>query len=639
MKAGAFALAASALLGTVVAGSSHNRRHAHEAFHLRNALEAREPTCTCVSTVTVYVPEATSTQLSTVVVSPTAASNTSTPSLPTSSAPATVPTPSTTTFTSTGVYTIPASTITLTSTATVPVATSTVCSPGVQTIGGVTTVVPSATTVTLPYATVETTGSATTSTIYTTTYVCPTSGTYTIAPVTTTLNQTSTVTYPVPTTYTPGTYTQSATTVTITTTSDVFVCPFATPSPNTTYSSSIPTSTPAPVNITTPVSSAASSYIPSPSVNSTSSAIPTSSYVPSSSSASPSSSSAWSTSSSWSSSASPSSSPASSSWSSSASSSWSSSASPSSSAASWSSSASSSSTPTSSGSASGTSGWGISASGSWSASASGSISANGNLWAMAYSPYTSSGGCKDSGAVASDIAAIAGKGFKAVRIYSTDCSGLENVGNAAKANGMKIILGIFISSSGISGAESQVTDILNWAQWDLVEMIVIGNEAIFNGYCSGSDLANFISSCKSKFSGAGYTGPCTTTEPLNTLQENTGSLCGVIDVVASNLHPFFNSGIAADMAGAFVAAQLKLVEVACPGKDAYNLETGWPSSGSGSNGQAIPGTSEQSTAIQQITQAAGSKSVMFSWENDEWKQPGEFGVERNWGCGNVFGGN
>ena len=84
---------------------------------------------------------------------------------------------------------------------------------------------------------------------------------------------------------------------------------------------------------------------------------------------------------------------------------------------------------------------------------------------MTYSPYTSSGDCKDAGSVASDIAAIKAKGFTTVRVYSTDCSTLENVGTAARDNGLKMIIGVFISSTGISGASGQVSDIVAWAQW------------------------------------------------------------------------------------------------------------------------------------------------------------------------------
>ena len=269
--------------------------------------------------------------------------------------------------------------------------------------------------------------------------------------------------------------------------------------------------------------------------------------------------------------------------------------------------------------------------------ASSPITNTGSHWCMTYSPYTSSGGCKSASAITSDVADIATKGFSSIRLYSTDCSGLSAVSSAASAHGLNLVLGIYISDSGISAAEPQIQEIVSWAngQWSAVEMIVVGNEAVFNNFCTAEALATFVASAKSAFQAAGYTGPVTTTETIETLTENKATLCPVMDVAAANIHPFFNGHVAASQAGQFVASQLQLLEQVCPGKEAYNLETGWPSQGE-ANGAAIPGTWEQEAAVMGIKQAAGGKSAFFSFENDLWKEEGEFGVERSWGCSKLF---
>lgn len=257
---------------------------------------------------------------------------------------------------------------------------------------------------------------------------------------------------------------------------------------------------------------------------------------------------------------------------------------------------------------------------------------------MTYSPYTASGDCKSGSAVSSDVASIAAKGFSSIRLYSTDCSGLEHVGSAASSHGLKLILGIFISDAGISEAESQVDEITSWASgnWQNIEMIVVGNEAVFNGYCSASELAAFITECKSAFSAAGYTGPVTTTEPINILQEEARTLCPVLDAAAANIHPFFNADVSAPNAGLFVAKELALLESICPGLQAYNLETGWPSAGD-TNGEACPGKEEQAVAIKSIQEHVGGKCVFFSFEDDLWKAGGQFAIEQSWGCSQLFG--
>jgi exo-beta-1,3-glucanase (GH17 family) len=233
-------------------------------------------------------------------------------------------------------------------------------------------------------------------------------------------------------------------------------------------------------------------------------------------------------------------------------------------------------------------------------------------WSITYSPYTSAGNCKSAGEVEIDIADISQKGFLSVRVYSTDCSGLQNVGAACEKHGLKMIIGVFIDAKGISAASQQVTDIITWNKWHLVELIVIGNEAIFNGHCSAQDLHAFIVSSKGKFKSAGYSGPCTTTETLNILQQYGNILCDAIDVIGCNVYAFFNSGIDAAGAGKFVGDQYELVKGICPGKEAYILETGWPSAGT-CNGAACPGINEQKKAIAGTIAAVGKHAVLFSY--------------------------
>ncbi|KAL8898945.1 MAG: hypothetical protein Q9192_001821 [Flavoplaca navasiana] len=264
---------------------------------------------------------------------------------------------------------------------------------------------------------------------------------------------------------------------------------------------------------------------------------------------------------------------------------------------------------------------------------------SGSHWAMTYSPYTPSGNCKASSDVASDVASIAAKGFSSIRLYSTDCSGLTNVATAAQSHNLNLILGVYIPASGISAARPQIDEIVTWAanngHWKGVEMIVVGNEAVFNNFASATELASFVSEARSAFKSGGYDGPVTLTETVDILTKYADVLCPASDIAAANIHPFFNGQVTASGAGAFVASQLELLAETCPGKEVYNLETGWPSKGS-KNGDAIPGSWEQRIAVEGIRKMAGGKSTFFSFVDDEWKEEGEWGVERSWGCGQLF---
>ncbi|KAI0842048.1 glycoside hydrolase family 17 protein [Hypoxylon sp. FL0890] len=248
----------------------------------------------------------------------------------------------------------------------------------------------------------------------------------------------------------------------------------------------------------------------------------------------------------------------------------------------------------------------------------------GKPWGISYTPYETGpeGGCKSASEVASDIAAIAAAGIKTVRVYSTDCDTLTNVGGAAADHGIKLILGLFIDAPGCDAhnpsVSEQISAIKSWAQWDLVELISVGNEAIFHGYCQPSELAALITKCKGEFSG--YTGKYTTAETVNIWQQSdvSAALCPVVDVTGANAHAFFNTETDASQAGQFIKGQLDIVDSICEGTSGIILETGWPSQGS-AMGLAVPGEAQQAEAISGIVKECGDKAVLFSLTSDQWK--------------------
>lgn len=416
----------------------------------------------------------------------------------------------------------------MTETTTVCAASTTTVPSGTHTLGGVTTVVETATTIVCPYATTKTENNVVTSVIETTTYVCPSAGTYTIAPITTAVTVDETVVVvPVVSTYNPGTYTAPAVVTTITETSVVVYCPFTSPTPVPTY----PAETYAPQKPTT--TSSQPQYTQAP-----------------------------------------------------------------------------------------------------------NLGGGGDQWAITYTPYTEGGDCKGLDAVKSDISKIKAAGFTTIRVYSTDCDTLPHVGAAVRDSGLKMIIGVFIGEVGCDNGSphvsEQVAAIKNWAQWDLVELVVVGNEALFNGYCSPKQLTDLIVSVKKTLGGAGYHGPYTTTDVVSAwISQDVSSVCEVIDVVGTNAHAYFNEATLPDMAGSFVAGQLKIVEGVC-GKEGYVLESGWPSAGK-CLGEACAGYSQQAAAIKSIKKTIGKKVVFFSFGDDHWKQPGDCQCEQHWGCGQLFG--
>ncbi|KAI0383882.1 glycoside hydrolase family 17 protein [Hypomontagnella monticulosa] len=250
----------------------------------------------------------------------------------------------------------------------------------------------------------------------------------------------------------------------------------------------------------------------------------------------------------------------------------------------------------------------------------------GQPWGISYTPYETSqqGGCKTASQVDQDIAAIAAAGIKTIRVYSTDCDTLVNVGGACSKHGVRMILGIFIDAPGCDAhnpsVAEQISAIKSWAKWDMVDLISVGNEAVFHGYCQPSELAALITKCKGEFSG--YTGKYTTAETVNIWQQSdfSSAICGVVDVAGANAHAFFNTETDASQAGQFVKGQLDIVDRICQNAPGIILETGWPSAGQ-AMGLAIPGVSQQAEAIKSIVKECGDKAVMFSLTSDQWKDP------------------
>ncbi|KAJ6003639.1 hypothetical protein N7522_006331 [Penicillium canescens] len=257
-------------------------------------------------------------------------------------------------------------------------------------------------------------------------------------------------------------------------------------------------------------------------------------------------------------------------------------------------------------------------------------------YGMSYTPYTQDGGCKSKDKVLADLNVITNKGFDRVRFYSADCSALSHIGEACKNDGCHIILGIYIDQTGIAAAEKQVQEIADWAKWDLVDLIVVGNEAVHNRFCDAPALAAFIRSTKATLKAHGYNGKVTTAEPVNVWQTYGAShLCAEVDLVGANIHPYFDPKVEAAKAGKFVVSQINELSRICMGQEVINLETGWPNAGV-ANGAAVPGEDEQVTAIRAIAKAAGARCVFFLYSNDLWKSPGNFNVEQHWGCADVF---
>ncbi|KAF5659707.1 beta-glucosidase [Fusarium heterosporum] len=507
-----------------------------------------------------------------------------------------VPTPEEYKCPTPGTYTFPATTMTVTESTTVCVGETTKVPAGTHTMGGITTIVETATTVTCPYAKETEHEGVVTSVIETTTYVCPSAGTYTIAPITKTCEEETVLVYPVPTSYVPGTYTAPEQVVTVTETDYVYVCPYSqsgvpatTKVPETPKAPEAPKPQPPKEKPTKPAYEAPKPTAP---VYEVPSKAPEASKKPEAPVYSAPETPVYTKPAEEKPSEAPKPKPK----------------------------------PVA----------------PKKPSTPGNLKGGNDHYGITYTPYeASTGDCKSGDQVDKDIGALKQAGFQIIRSYSTDCDTLETVAPACKKHGIDMIIGVFVKASGCSyetpEIKEQVDAIAKWAQWDQVKLFTVGNEAIMNNFCTPQELKELIEVVKEKCSG--YNGPYTIAETLNIWQREDvkSTICPSVDVTGANIHPYFNPDTAPKDAGEFVAGQLDLLRDICEGNDVINLECGWPSSGN-CNGVACPGKKEQAEAIESIRESCGDKTVFFSYENDMWKEPGSCNCERSWGCASSFSG-
>lgn len=263
----------------------------------------------------------------------------------------------------------------------------------------------------------------------------------------------------------------------------------------------------------------------------------------------------------------------------------------------------------------------------------GSGNTNGNgLFGVCYAPYRGDHQCKTASQISDDLSRMKGQ-YSTVRIYGTDCDQVPAVYKSAKANGLKVFLGIW-DLSQVQNEAQQIISGIN-GDWDSVYAVSVGNELVNNGQASAASVVAAIKQARQILRAAGYNGPVVTVDTFIAAEANP-EICEASDFCAVNAHAFFDSTISAPEAGKWLANTVASLK-AKTSKPVVVTESGWPTQGS-SNGLAVPGLSQQKAALDSIKQAFASNPgdvILFSAFNDPWKvkNAATFNAEPYWGIG------
>jgi exo-beta-1,3-glucanase (GH17 family) len=150
-----------------------------------------------------------------------------------------------------------------------------------------------------------------------------------------------------------------------------------------------------------------------------------------------------------------------------------------------------------------------------------------------------SGSCKTQADYEDDFDAIkSGAGATIVRGYSaSDCDSAKNILPAAKSKGFKVVLGIWPDvEDSFQKDLKAITDVAS-SYTDSIYAVTVGSETLYRGNFTGPELADKISTVKSKLPKGIKVG---TADSWNKFADGTGdAIIGTADIIMVNAFAFW----------------------------------------------------------------------------------------------------
>ncbi len=215
-----------------------------------------------------------------------------------------------------------------------------------------------------------------------------------------------------------------------------------------------------------------------------------------------------------------------------------------------------------------------------------------------------------------------------VRTYSVDF-GLDRVPELARKHGLKVLLGVWLSSRTERNWSQMETGVALAKQFpDVITAVIVGNETLLRGEISPADLAAAIRSVKEKSQK-----PVTYADVWEFWLKHR-ELARVVDFVTVHILPYWEDiPIPAEQAADHVAAIRRIAAGAFPGKEIVIGETGWPSAGR-MRDAALPSPANQARAIHDILargKREGFRVNVIEAYDQPWKRFLEGTVGGHWG--------
>ncbi len=215
-----------------------------------------------------------------------------------------------------------------------------------------------------------------------------------------------------------------------------------------------------------------------------------------------------------------------------------------------------------------------------------------------------------------------------VRTYSVHL-GLDHVPQAARKHGLKVMLGLWLSSHADRN-EFQIARGIELVREfpDVIRAVIVGNEALLRGEISPAALAETLRRVKAQVDK-----PVTYADVWEFWLRHR-DLSAAVDFVTIHILPYWeDEPIPAQSAADHVAAIRRRAAAEFPGKEIVIGETGWPSAGRMREG-ALPSPANQARVLHDVL-ARGKRdnfqvNVIEAYDQP-WKRYLEGTVGGHWG--------
>jgi len=214
----------------------------------------------------------------------------------------------------------------------------------------------------------------------------------------------------------------------------------------------------------------------------------------------------------------------------------------------------------------------------------------------------------------------------AVRLYGTDCNQTQMLIHAIDRleikDTMKIWLGVWLDDNNKTTQRQidQTWDILDKYGCDYFKGIIIGNEVLYRKDLTATQLLGHVEDFRKNITDH----KCTLPVAMADLGDNwTGDMATKVDIVMSNIHPFF-AGVTAEEGAAWTNNFWKTHDVALTATS-NNIkqiiaEVGWPSAGGKSCGGAdtcttgsVAGITEMNTFMEDWVCPSLANKTEYFW--------------------------